>query len=405
MERRPEGSESAHMPYAIGLMSGTSADGIDAALVEIEEVADSDFPRAQLRHFLYIPFSEEQRQRIFTLFLPNASVTVLGRLDLELGEWFASAANRLLTEVGVASCAVRAIGCHGQTVAHEPPENGGLRGFTLQIGNSAIIAAKTGIPVVSRFRDADMAAGGQGAPLVPYFDYAIMRSSDEDRVLLNIGGVANITVLPRRASLEDVIGFDTGPGNMVLDGLIDRLSVGREHYDRDGRVAAQGTPQAELVADWLRHPYFARRPPKSTGREAFGTGYVEWLFGTMDAHELSPHDMLATATAFVARTIADAIDSVTKRPVALIATGGGSRNRVLMQAVAADLNLLRPWETSDTYGISGDAKEAMAFAYLAWQFLAGRPTNLPSVTGASQRVLQGVFTPPPDAARPSTNSG
>ncbi len=387
--------------YAVGLMSGTSADGIDAALVEIEEVAGSEFPRARLIHFLCIPFSEDQRRRIFSLFLPDAPIAALGRLDVELGEEFGNAVNRLLSESGIALSAVRAIGCHGQTVAHYPPEERSQhRGFTLQIGNAAVIAAMTRLPVVSRFRDADMAAGGQGAPLVPYFDYATMRSDDEDRVLLNIGGVANITVLPRGAALEDVIGFDTGPGNMVLDGLVDRLSGGRQHFDSDGRLAAQGIPRADLIAGWLGHPYFRLRPPKSTGREAFGTGYVGDLFRTMAERELSGPDMLRTATAFVARTIVDAIRSVTEGPLALIATGGGALNPVLMQTVAEGLDLLRPWETGDRYGILGDAKEAMAFAYLAWQFLAGRPTNVPSVTGASRRVRQGAFTPPAEAADP-----
>ncbi|PSR32382.1 MAG: anhydro-N-acetylmuramic acid kinase [Sulfobacillus benefaciens] len=380
--------------YAIGLMTGTSADGIDAALVEINENSDSEFPGVQLVHFLTMPYDHHLRKRVLQLCSPKAPVVAMGDLHVELGLRLGDAVNQLLAESHVSRQTVCAIGSHGQTIAHYPSGESRPLGFTIQIGDAATIASRTGIGVVSEFRAMDMACGGQGAPLVPYFDYAVFRSLNEDRVLLNIGGVANVTILPHGGAVETTVGFDTGPGNMVLDGLMELISGGTIHYDHNGALAQRGCLHRGLLEQLMSHPYFKKVPPKSTGREEFGQAYCKALLRHMKALQLRPEDMLRTATEFVAETIAQGIRGVQSSPFALIASGGGVHNTSLMKAITERLNLSRPWCMSDSYGIPSDAKEAMAFAYLAWQFLKGRPTNIPSVTGAQKSVLQGTWTPP-----------
>ncbi len=379
--------------YAIGLMTGTSVDGIDAAMVEITEREDAMFPAIRLVHSVFVPFSAAQREKVFQLFHPTASVYAMGQLHAEFGHWLAAAVNRVIEDTAIPREAVKVIGAHGQTIAHYPAQSPDEYGFTIQIGDPAILAAETGIGVVSQFRTMDMALGGQGAPLVPYFDFAVFRSASEPRVLLNIGGIANITLLPRAATIEDVIGFDTGPGNMVVDGVMERVSHGARHFDHHGDLARQGRVCVKLVNAWLLHPYFSRIPPKSTGREEFGRDYSTAIYHQMCQAGLTPADMLRTVTAFVAQSIAQAIVGVQSGPIVLIVTGGGSHNRTLMDELTNHVLLVRPWETSDAYGVPNDMKEAMAFAYLAWQFLYGRPTNVPRVTGASAPAVQGMWTP------------
>ncbi len=379
--------------YAVGLMTGTSVDGIDAAMVEITEREGELFPAIRLIHSIWGPFSSEQRAKVFQLFRPTASVYSMGQLHVEFGHWLAAAVNRVIEETTIPRDEVKVIGAHGQTIAHYPAKNSEDYGFTIQIGDPAVLAAETGIDVVSQFRAMDMALGGQGAPLVPYFDFAVFRSAREDRVLLNIGGISNITLLPCAGAVEDVMGFDTGPGNMVLDGVMELVSHGAHHFDHNGEMARQGRVCVKFVNEWLSHPYFSRLPPKSTGREEFGKDYYTAVYEQMRQAGLIPADMLRTVTAFVAQSIAKAIVSVQPGPFALIATGGGSHNQTLMDELTKHLSLVRPWEVSDGYGIPNDMKEAMAFAYLAWQFLHGRPTNVPRVTGASAPGMQGMWTP------------
>lgn len=379
--------------YAIGLMTGTSGDGIDAALVEMKEDEGSPFPSIHWVHSVFVPFDTGQRKDIFSLFSPDAGVLAMARMHVQLGQWLAEACLQLLEETNISSDEVAVIGSHGQTIVHYPPSIQSSSGVSVQIGDPAVLAARTGIGVVSQFRAMDIAYGGQGAPLVPYFDYATLRSSYEDRVILNVGGVANITFLPRDAALDDVVGFDTGPGNMVLDGLARQVSGGARDFDEDGALASRGSAHDDLIQKWLAHPYFSCTPPKSTGREEFGTVYYQRLHDEMAGLGMSAEDMLRTATRFVARSIAQAIATVSSGPYALIATGGGTHNKTLMQELVSTLNVVRPWESTDHYGIPGDMKEAMAFAYLAWQFIKGRPTNLPRVTGAAGSVLQGMWTP------------
>ncbi len=387
------GGEGAGMKdhYAIGLMSGTSADGIDAALVQI--TPNGSELSIGLEHATFEPYAAEERSRIFAAFAPDFPAQELARLNWHMAEWFARAVQRLLDEAGMSPKDVLVIGSHGQTIAHYPPQPQGAQGYGMQIGEPAMIAALTGIDVVSNFRTADMAAGGQGAPLIPYFDYALLKSDIETRVVLNIGGIANITVLPAGASPKDVVGFDTGPGNMILDGLVELVTDGRQHYDEEGALARAGRCHDQLLHRWLAHPYFFRTPPKSTGRELFGLSYCRALYDDAKREGLTPPDLLRTATALTAESIARGIRTQITEPFALIVSGGGINNPVLMDELKSRSHLMRPWQSATEYGIPSDFKEAMAFALLAWQFCRGVPTNVPRATGAARSVVQGSWTP------------
>lgn len=375
--------------YAVGLMSGTSADGIDAALVELIG-PERPYPGMHLIEALFVPFEEGVRQEIFQAFQPDAPVVRVGQLDRVLGERFAQAANQVIDAAGVTRSRVRVIGSHGQTIAHYPD---GPTGFTWQIGSPEVIAARTGITVASGFRMMDVALGGQGAPLVPYVDWALLSSSTEDRVVLNIGGIANVTVLKASGTLEALLGYDTGPGNMVLDGAMSLLSGGVQTVDLDGACARKGQVHQTLLARWLAHPFFARRPPKSTGREQFGLDYVRACLDEAREIGLPETDLLRTLTGLVAESIAQGIRLSVPGPFALIASGGGVRNPVLMEELAARAALSRPWQGTGDYGLPEDAKEAMAFAYLAFQLTERRPTSMPAVTGGSHPHVQGTLTP------------
>ncbi len=383
----------------IGLMSGTSADGIDAALVEVR--GSGRRLRAEIRAFLCVPHTAEMRSAILALCDPDRGrVPDLCALNAALGERFAEAAILVAGEAGVPLSEVRAIASHGQTVWHqpEPLSAGGVeaRG-TLQIGEPAVIAARTGRAVVSAFRAADMAVGGQGAPLVPYLDWALLTSGREARAVQNIGGIANVTHLPRAARLEEVLAFDTGPGNMVIDGLVRSLTGGERGYDHDGAWAATGEVNTRLLERLLTHPYFAATPPKTTGRELFGEPFVAELLRRARSMGLSDEDLLATATALTAESIARAYQTWLAphggfRTV--IVSGGGSHNRPLMRMLAERLAPARVI-TSAELGIPDDAKEAVAFAILGYETLRGRPSNVPSATGASRAAILGSITPAP----------
>lgn len=378
--------------YVIGLMSGTSGDGIDAALVRIGRVGDH--LTVSLEKALYEPYQTAERARIFAAFSSGFSAAQMGALNRDLGFWFARAVHHLLEEAGVAPDAVQVIGCHGQTIVHCPPgQSGDGSGFSIQIGDPAVIAGHTGIDVVSHFRANDMALGGQGAPMIPYFDYALFHSQTENRVILNIGGIANVTILNREMGPLEILGFDTGPGNMVLDGLTELATQGRLHYDRDGELARSGHVQADLLQQWLRHPYFDRHPPKSCGREQFGQSYCAQLFRDARLHGLSNADLLRTATELVGVSIARAIQPYVRSPWALIVSGGGIHNPVLMEVVEKYSHSMHGWESTEAFGVPGDFKEAMGFALFAWEFCQGVPTNVPCVTGARRLTMQGSWTP------------
>lgn len=387
----------------IGLLSGTSADGIDVALLRITGQGARLRPR--LENFCTLPFPKPVRREILRVANanrdPQVSVAELSQLNFLLGELFARAVVRACRRFGVRLASLGLIGSHGQTVYHQPtPERFcGVRiASTLQLGEPSVIAERTGIPVVADFRPRDLAAGGQGAPLVPYVDYLLYRHPRRSRVALNIGGIANLTVIPAGAKPEDVFAFDTGPGNMVIDGLVRRLTRGRLQFDRHGALAARGHVLAGLLVRLLRHPYFRRRPPKSTGREEFGEAYVDgFLRRTRSARAT---DIVRTATELTARTIAASFERFILprvRVEEVVVSGGGARNRFLLACLRASLPGI-PWIPAARFGLPDSgvpdkAKEAFAFAVLAYETWHGRPATLPAATGARRAVVLGKIIP------------
>ncbi len=358
-----------------GLMSGTSLDGIDVAVVDIAR------GRHQTVSFTSRPYPKRVREMILAVSNTVTHTREVARLNVLLGELYAEA----ILDAGVPLASIDLIGCHGQTIYHE----GGLA--TLQIGEAAVIAERIGKPVVSDFRPRDIAAGGQGAPLVPYVDYLLFRHPRKSRVALNIGGIANITAIPAGGASDDVIAFDTGPGNMVLDALAARHTRGKLTYDRDGRFAAQGKVNATLLKRLLADRYYQQPPPKSAGREQYGVEFIERL----DRTGLNFFDQAATAAALTAATVAEGLRRwvLPKFSVdELIVSGGGAHNPRIMAYLAAFLDGVRV-TTSAEYGIDVDAKEAIAFALLAYETWRGQPGNLPSATGARRPVVLGKITP------------
>jgi len=349
-----------------GVMSGTSLDGIDVAIVEL--------PKLRTVGFQTTPYPAALRSAILSA---NTGAEI-SRLNFHLAELYAKAVLRATRRFG----AVELIGCHGQTVYHE----GGRH--TLQLGEPAVLAERTGVPVVSNFRARDIAAGGQGAPLVPYVDYLLFRHHHRTRIALNIGGIGNITVIPPGAAPEEVVAFDTGPGNMVMDALAREISGGKLAYDRDAKFALSGCVDKEVLRDLLHDPYYRRRPPKSAGREQYGAEFVARL----KASRRPLRDLIATATVLTAATIAIGVQPYQTAATDLIASGGGVHNPMLMAHLAALLPDIAI-STSGDYGIDADAKEAIAFAVLAWQTWRNRPGNLPSATGARRSVVLGSITP------------
>jgi anhydro-N-acetylmuramic acid kinase len=288
------------------------------------------------------------------------------------------------------------IGSHGQTVYHLPPQTGAQYvPSTLQLGESAVIAYRTGIPTIANFRVADLAAGGQGAPLVPYVDFLLFRGVDRTVALQNIGGISNVTLIPAGAVGSDVLASDTGPGNMIIDSVMEILTDGVEKYDNAGKFAAQGEVCESLLGEWLQHPFISAPPPKTTGREAFGRQFAHQAIQQAQNQNLDPADLVATLTAFTAQTIFDyyrrflfphhSVDEI-------YISGGGSHNLTLMEHLKTLFQPI-PLLPIDSTGISGDAKEAVAFAILANEAVHGHPTNLPQVTGASQPMVLGTFSP------------
>jgi anhydro-N-acetylmuramic acid kinase len=383
----------------IGLMSGTSADGIDAALVEFNE-GNGNLTYA-LRAFVCVPWQPDLRQLILDCCGPDAPVKLVTALNYRLGEEFARAATQVAARAGIDMADIDAIASHGQTLWHQPTAVS-LAGMdvtgTLQVGEPSVVAARTGCLVIADFRCADMTLGGQGAPLVPYADYRLLSSPTETRAVQNLGGIANVTLLPAGGALHDVLAFDTGPGNLLLDALTARLTDGRSAYDSDGALAARGAICQNMLADCLEHPYFAATPPKTTGREMFGAQYADWFRMRAAIAGCSPEDALTTATALTAESIARAyrlwlwprgkVDTV-------ILGGGGVHNRTLVRMLEERLSPARV-TTHAEFGLPDDAKEAMAFALLGYATLKGQPSNVPSATGASGPAILGkIVLPPP----------
>ena len=383
----------------VGLMSGTSLDGIDAALVEVEGTTEADVS-ARLVHALTLPYHEPRREAIHAAIAAGTAQALCG-LHADLGEWLAEAALRVCHDAGVAPGSVDAVGSHGQTVWHRPPAEG-RRGATLQLGDPATIAERTGCAVVSDFRTRDVAAGGQGAPLVPWVDRLLFSAPDRARALQNIGGIGNVTRVPPKGSAGPVFAFDTGPGNALIDAAVELATDRRLSFDRDGLLAARGEVDGELLAELLRHPYFAAEPPKSTGREEFGRPFVARLVeATGPEGDRDWLDLVATLTELTARSIAAAYGRwVVPRGVdEVVVTGGGARNPTLVGRIRA---LLAPLPVVDgsALGIDPDAKEAVAFALLAWAHLRGIPANVPEATGAAGPRVLGSLTPGATGAGP-----
>ncbi len=386
----------------LGLMSGTSVDGIDAALVEIEgHGGGEERPRIRLLAFESYPFPANLRERVFRLFDPDtARIEEVCQLDFLLGELFAAAALAMLRQHGVAPEGVDLVGAAGQTVWHDPQPaevqlatdwSGEVLSSrsTLALGQSAVIAERTGILTIGDLRARDIAAGGHGAPLVSYADWVLLGDARLGRCVQNVGGIGNVTYLPPGGGRDDVIAFDTGPGNMVIDGVTEAVTGGRLRYDRDGELAAAGRVHAELLDRWLADPYFELPPPKTTGRELFGLPFVKRVLNDAAAGTVAGTDLVATVTALTAESIARAYrDFVVPRgPVdEAIVGGGGARNPTLLAMLRERLPGV-PVVTHEERGLDSRAKEALAIAVIANDALAGLDTNLPGATGGRPTVL------------------
>jgi anhydro-N-acetylmuramic acid kinase len=357
----------------VGLISGTSADGIDAALCRFE-------PRVELLQACTHPWPDALRRRILGVSQGTAALDLdaFGRLDVEIGQCFADAVQALLHAAGMQPQAVRAIGSHGQTLRHRI---GGDYPFTLQVGDASVIAERTGIDTVADFRRADVAAGGQGAPLMPAFHAAVLGNPEGVRAVLNLGGIANLSVLYPDGR---VTGFDSGPANGLMDAWCQRhLDL---PYDRDGAFAARGKVDESLLQELLSDPYFAQAAPKSTGREYF---HLDWMHERTSTADLRPEDVQATLLALTVRSVADAVAREAALAQDVVVCGGGVHNRALMQALTAAL-APRKVISSDTLGVAPDHVESMGFAWLARRRLLGEAGNLPSVTGAAGPRLLGT---------------
>jgi anhydro-N-acetylmuramic acid kinase len=395
-----------------GVMSGTSADGINVALVRIGDTPDlSSAGRSAaagearggqchmklLGHAEY-PYPKQVRETILgAMNSPRANVADLARLNFLLGELYADA---ILATEQKFHLKADLVGCHGQTLYHQGEAKRFLErqvAATWQTGEAAVIAARVGTPVVSDFRPADMAAGGKGAPLVPFLDYMLFRDARIGRIVQNIGGIANLSAIPAGAAASDVVAFDTGPGNMVIDAVTEKLFAKR--FDRDGKIADSGRMLESALGRVLRQPFFRRRPPKSAGREEFGRQFVSEFLRT--CHGARKQDVVATATALTAKSIADAVGrflveqsaSRETRFQEMILSGGGAKNAVLVKMLSRELTPLGvQLRFSDEYGLPSEAKEAAAFAVLAYETWHRRPANVPSATGAKRGAVLGKVT-------------
>ncbi len=395
--------------HVIGLMSGTSVDGIDAAVVEI--TGQGLETAVNLIAFETLPFPPDVPQRILALCQPDTSrVDDICEMNFYIGYLFAEAVKQTLQKNRIHTSDIDLIGSHGQTIYHLPgAPNTDCKNYrypsTLQIGEPAVIAHETGILTIADFRVADMAAGGQGAPLVSYPDYLLFHNTVKTVGLLNIGGIANLTVLPANGSFDSVSAADTGPGNMCVDAAMSEITDGREHYDKAGQRAAQGTPYQPLIDEWLKHPFFQLPPPKTTGREMFGHTFAMECLAACRKHSLTDNDAIATLTELTVQTIAFYISQFVaegsppvtgerQNPIDILyVSGGGVHNQTVMQRLS-EVFVDTTVEPVDNSGISADAKEAIAFAILANESLHGQAGNLPSATGASVRKILGKFVCP-----------
>jgi anhydro-N-acetylmuramic acid kinase len=381
-----------------GVMSGTSADGVDVALCRISDANDET--RIKLLGSSSFPYSKRLRDAVLAAMdAPAMAVADMSRLHWRLGEIYADA---IEATVKTARARLDLVGCHGQTIYHQGSAQKYLGKdirCTWQIGEASVIAERLRVPVISDFRPADLAAGGQAAPLVPMLDYTLLRSTRVHRVLQNLGGIANLTAIPAAGSTNDVLAFDTGPANMVIDACMTRLY--NRGYDRDGAVARRGKVLQAVVERLLREHYFRSPPPKSCGREQYGEGFTTRFIDLCRKAKAKDADVIATATALTAQSIIDAYDRFVvghlarkgKAKIEYVVAGGGARNATLMEMLRDGLTKRgAKLRTTDDLGIPAQSKEAMAFALLAWMTWMGKPGNIPSATGAARSVVLGKAT-------------
>ncbi len=375
----------------VGLMSGTSVDGIDAVVVDLAGKAGD--PEVRQRAFRTVPIDERLRAEILAVSAGELrSPRELSHLDHVLGDAMGDAAVAAMADAGLSPGDVDLVGSHGQTILHDPGAH-----ESWQIGEPTRIAVRVRAPVVSDFRRADQACGGQGAPLVPRLDAILFRVADRSRVLLNLGGMANVTVLPAGQGTEGVFAFDTGPGNVLIDEFLRHATQGEMQCDEDGRLGEAGRVDEELLAGFLEHPYFLEPPPKSTGREVFGTAFVSLTLGEWVGERDRLADLTATLTEFTAISITGSIrEYVLPRTTVdeVLVSGGGVRNPSLMRRLKEGLPGIEV-SSLETVGFSPDAKEAIAFAFLARETVAGQPGNVPAATGAARPAVLGSITPAP----------
>lgn len=371
----------------IGLMSGTSADGVDSALVEINgNGLDTQF---SLIEFITLAIPKAIKNRLFGIFPPlTCSVEDICELNFALGGVFADAVFEVIRKAGLKTSDIDLIGSHGQTICHLP--NGNVKS-TLQIGEPAVIANRTGIVTVGDFRVADVAVGGNGAPLVPYVDFLLLRNAGNSRAIQNIGGIGNVTVLPANDDLESVIAFDTGPGNMIIDEAVRIITNGNQNYDYNGNMAKAGIINRDLLNKLLDHSFIYRNPPKTTGREDFGAFFTQDIVKEAKALEINDNDIIATLTAFTAESIYENFKQFIfpKYDISeIFLCGGGAYNLALMELLKERFSPIFVGKTDDL-GLPSDAKEAIAFAILANETIHGKPSNVPSATGANKPVVLG----------------
>jgi anhydro-N-acetylmuramic acid kinase len=373
-------------------MSGTSLDGIDVAIIDMTGAGFKAKINVLTSHS--VPYPRKIREALLGVSNTTTPTGDISRLNFLLGELYVEALEETAERAQIPLDTIKLIGCHGQTIFHEGQGSqylGKRVSSTLQIGESSVISERTGINVVSNFRERDMAAGGKGAPLVPYLDYMLMRHRGRGRIAVNIGGIANLTAIPPNTSTERVIAFDTGPGNMVIDQLISRITQGRQSFDRDGTMAATGVIDVKLLAKLLRDKYFRAKPPKAAGREQYGADFVTKLLDT----ELSSEDLVATATALTAESIALAVRNFVlpeMRVDEVFVSGGGAHNPTMMAMLRKAVDPI-PVKESTEVGLDVDAKEAIAFAVMAYETAHLRPSNVPTATGAKRSVVLGKLTP------------
>jgi len=375
----------------IGMMSGTSADGIDAVVVKLSELDASQLaPQWELLKHIHLPYTAVLREQILNCARADTgTVDRICALNFDLGAVYAQAARTATEAARLALDDIDLIGHHGQTVWHIHNHS------TLQVGSPAVIAEATGVTVVSNFRARDIAAGGHGAPLVAYVDALLLTDTVKARAAQNIGGIANVTWLPANQP-QRAFAFDTGPGNMLIDDAVQRATDGALHFDDDGKIAARGRVDETLLAELMAHPFLKQPPPKTTGREMFGAPFGNEVWGKATARGDSSDDLITTLTMFTAKSTAQAYrDFLPSMPDELIVSGGGANNPTLLAMLQSELNTIQPARVRriDELGIPSEAKEALAFALLAYQTWHGRPSNLPNATGARHPVILGDITP------------